>query len=218
MRKSLSSLLGGIVVSSFLTGCASSREITSLDGVLSAEEYSARQEHHCVDSLRKFYYVPEAYDFIKDVPVIDGLSFGNAYAAGTTFLSSVASFFTFNGLGRKVILSVGRLQKAGIESIIHEDVHHFDDLGHDGGVVFIDHCEFLAAYERLKSDAKYASMVSWIEYRRDELAWFTDSFGVCEVGEDIAYVACYIATHPDSPEYMRRVFDKVLRRESYPTE
>lgn len=193
-----------------LSGCAGTRGITDLQGVL--PEIEAGVEHHrTVDSVLRYYFTEEAYEAIKDIPLIDGPA-TSGYAAGTTFLSNMASLVTFNGWGRKVIISKELLGRWGVGAIIHEYVHHLDDMTRDGELDLVDLEVFREAFLRLEQDFKHA----WIAINANRAIGsypiFYDTFlSIGPLSERLAYTADQMAVKNKGPTYMKRALRRILR-------
>jgi len=192
-------------------GCASSRQITHLRGYLPIKE--AKLAHHkTVDSVLRHYFTDEAYAAIKDIPTINGPAY-SGYAAGTSVLSSIASFLTFNGVGRKVIIPTRLLGSWGVSGLIHEYAHHLDDMDRDGELEMIDHNEFLGAFLKLQMDTKYAWLAINADSKAGNPSWFYDTIvGVGYLSERIAYVADQMVSKGKGPDYMWKVFRKMFKR------
>lgn len=187
------------------TGCASSREITTLSEYLPKKEASLVY-HQTLDKALKHYFTTAAYTAIKDIPLIDGPAVGG-YAAGVNGWANLASLISFNGYGRKVILPSDSIKKHGIGGIIHEYIHHIDDMCRDDELKLLNLKEFKWAYLLMANDRRYAGIVRYVEQRANN-SW-ADFFGVGQMSEHIGYVAQYIATH-DAPHYIKWVFRHIL--------
>jgi len=171
-------------------------------------ENQARAEYNCtIDGILHYYFTEEAYSVIKDIPTVNGVSFG-PYAAGTTFLSEVASILMGTGYGRKVIMTDESFRNWGIGGIIHEYVHHLDDIGRDGGTRWVDIAEFIQQYNKCVLDFKYRGLGDYIDFYANR--WFTNTFGIGPHSEYIAYVSDYFY-NKKTPEYLRYVYRKILR-------
>lgn len=195
-----------------VTGCAGSRQVTDLREMLPDNELSIAQ-HETVDSVLRHYFTDEAYEAIKDIPLIDGPAL-SGYAAGTTFLSNVASLVSFNGWGRKVIIQADLLLKWGVKGIVHEYIHHLDDMCRDGELDLFDLEEFREAFWQLERDFNYA----WLAINANRLAgdypFFYDALlGIGDLSEEIAYTADQMAVKVQGPDYMKKVLGRILRFE-----
>jgi len=226
MRKSNFCKLAGISAALVLSsGCASSRTVTNLEEYLPKEEFNS-EYLSTTDELLQHYFTTRAYDALKDIPLIDGLGH---YAAGVTVWSNLLSFFTFNGVGRKVVLESDMLKKVWAnpnlksnlgsdgmcaEVVVHEYIHHLDDLDRDGdsNPRFIDLDEFKEAYLKLANDSIFAGITLWVERRYNDYAFISDNLGVGELSEHVAYIGQYIADGLNVPNYMKRVFRNVLNK------
>lgn len=201
-----------ILILVLTAGCAGSRQITDLAGNLPADQ--AGVEHHAtVDTVLQHYFTDEAYEAIKDIPLIDGPAM-SGYAAGTTFLSNLFSLVTFNGWGRKVIFPLDILREQwGVEGIVHEYWHHLDDMDREGTLDLIDHDAFFDAFLRLERDFHYAYIAIIANRKYAEFSWFYHAFiSVGDLSERIAYVAGYMARAGKGPDYMWDVLERIIRR------
>lgn len=193
-----------------VTGCASNRQVTDLKGFLPKDEARVSR-HRTVKSVLRYYFTAKAYKAIKDIPLIDGPAF-SGYSAGTTFLSNVASLVTFNGWGRKVIIPVDLLQEWGVAAIIHEYVHHIDDMCRDGDLDLLDLEKFREAFWNLERDFDYAWIAINTNRMVGEYPIFYDTFvSIGDLSEEIAYTADQMAIEVKGPDYMKRVLGRVLR-------
>lgn len=190
----------------FFSGCVT--QITDMNGVLRNEDF-ANPNNKTLDSILKTYFTDEAYEVLKDIPLYDGPIFGGvAYAAGTTFLSSVPPFF-YGIFGRAVIMRRSCLcTNWGIANIIHEYIHHLDEMTLEGVANFIDRDEFEAAYIELANNQRYAGIPLFVEQYANK--WFTNTFGISQYSEYIAYVGQVIYNRSCTPR-MRAVYSKILR-------
>ena len=193
-----------IIIMILLSGC-----YTTYNDISSFLPKKQRYIHHhkTVNSVLKYYFTDSAYKSIKNIPMVDGIS--NApYVVGVNGWSIFISIFIGNGYGRKVVINPCSLKSWGIKGIIHEYIHHLDDMDRDGIKEFIDHNEFIEAYKRLSMDTKYAGIVHYVEKKANY--WFTNWFGVGEYSEYIAYTGGFIFKN-DAPDYLKHVYRKILR-------
>jgi len=198
-----------------LSGCAGSRGITDLRELLPPIE-AASEHHRTVDSVLRYYFTKAAYGAIKDIPLIDGPAI-SGYAAGTTFLSNVASLITLNGWGRKVIISKELLGKWGVGAIIHEYVHHLDDMTRDGELDLIDLEAFRKAFLRLETDFKHAWIAINANRAVNSYPIFYDTFlSIGPLSERLAYTADQMAVKNKGPAYMKRALGRILRFRTRP--
>jgi len=199
----------GAILLVFLIGCAGHRNITNLSTILPDDEVGPAY-HVTVDSVLRHYFTEEAYEVIKDIPLVNG---PGGYAAGTTFLSNVLSVITGNGFGRKVILPVWRIRNVfGVEGIIHEYIHHLDDMCRDGELDLFDLEAFRAAYLLLERDFKHA----WIAINANRgyggYPWFYHVFfSMGDLSERVAYAGSQMGRTGLGPDYMKAVFGRILR-------
>ena len=190
-----------------LSGCYT--PVISLDGYIPDKEVAV---YPTVDSLRKAKYMENAYRAIKDIPVVDGLSF-NTFAAGTSVGSAIASFLTLSGTGRKVVLDKEQIYEHGYVAIVHEDIHHLDDMDRDGISNWINHDVFLQAYKLLAKDYRYKGIQLWCETVAND--WVTNTFGVGPYAEHIAYLGMFLSQGKPAPEYLKAVFARILKVSYY---
>lgn len=162
-----------------------------------------------VDDFKKECFTDEAYEAIKDIPVLDGFVLsGHGYASGVNAWSNIASLISFNGIGRKVIIK----WEPGFDykpTLIHEYIHHIDDMTRDGEISLINLDEFIKAYTVMAYDPKYINRINYIEQKSSW--WATDLFGVGSISEHIAYSA-NILWEKGGPDYMKWVFRKIFRK------
>ena len=195
-----------VVLLALCSGCAGSRTITSLEGYLPANEI--RLEHATVDSMLKHYFTARAYRLIKDIPLVDGPAF-SGYAAGTTFFSNVLSLISFNGVGRKVIIPMDLVRDVwGVESIIHEYIHHLEDMDVDGDEETIDHKLFSDGFDLLVRDFTFA----WVAINTSiKTAGHWSFLRPSALSEHIAYTGAQLAIAGKAPPYMKAIYTRILR-------
>lgn len=170
--------------------------------------------HNTVDDIKRRYFTDAAYEAIRHIPTVVGPT-GHAYAAGSTFLSNVASFLTFNGVGRKVVVTRSKIEGWGIDIFLHEFTHHLDDMDRDGDGEFVDHDEFREAYERLLLDEDYKWLRSYVKRALEPYSDFYNAFlGIGDLSEEMAYVASGMASSGVGPEYMWHAMRGILRHPS----
>jgi hypothetical protein len=158
-------------------------------------------------SVLSAYFTPPALLAAQQIPTIDGLMI-DPFVVGVNGWSSLAGILLFNGCGRKVVISRDYLhQRGGIRTILHEYIHHLDDMDRDGGANWIDHREFALAFHRLMQDSSYEDDIE--DYLDISDAFITNAFGVGPMSELIAYIGSWVA-QGNGPAYMRRVFRKIL--------
>lgn len=186
------------------SGCYS--HINSLEGYLPDKEIKL---YPTVDELRKSKYTHAAYSYLKDIPVVDGIT-PSGYAAGTSVWSSIYSFLTGTGWGRKVVFNQDNLYKQGYVGIIHEDIHHLDDLTREGKASWINKEVFLKAYKLLSRDSRFKGIQLWCEERAND--WIPNTFGVGYAAEHIAYIGMFLAQDgKEAPDYLKAVFSNILK-------
>jgi hypothetical protein len=196
-----------IILILLLAGCSSTREIIEMEPYLSEAELE-NPNHQTVDKIRKFYFTNTGYEAIKSIPVIDGPAL-SSYSAGVNFWSNVASFLTCNGTGRKVITTESSLGQWGVAALVHEYIHHLDDIDRDGDAEFIDHEEFKRMYGLMANDRHWRGLFLWAEKQNDMQT--SKVFGIGDMSEQIAYVGQHLMIKGTGPEYMKYVFRRMLR-------
>lgn len=202
-----------IVLLLLFPGCAS--ELKDLSPYMTEKEIEV-VGGSTLDDVKRFYFTDEAYEAIKDIPLVISSSTPAGYAAGTTFLSSCWQFITLNGVNRKIILNENKLytnrafaDKDGIlNTIRHEYIHHLDDMSRDGDADFINIDEFVKGYAACFKHPRFHGIILYVEPYSNH--WFTDNFGIGIYGEHIAYTGALIAVQ-NSPLELKYAFRKVLR-------
>lgn len=199
-----------------LCGCSS--QIVDLHEYLPERERIER--HKTTDSVFKYYFTDEAYAAIKDVPVIEGFTIGGSYVAGANFWGNLASFATLNGIGRKMIMNKETIQNHGFTSLIHEAIHHLDDMTRDGDADFIDIHEFKTEFDRLEefyTTGYGIQFYPFVVYRAAIIKradrTVTNLFGLGEHSEEIAYASEYLLKYRNWPQEFKHVFRKIFRPE-----
>jgi len=158
-----------------------------------------------IAKILNHHLLPDAYSAIECIPTVEG--YDRTFVSGVNIWSNLGAFFTLNGWGRKVITN----DHLSIGTLIHEYVHHLDDLDRDGFIDLIDHDEFEVALQKLSLDKKYRDMYEDIVWKSDR--WVTNWFGIGDLSEEIAYTAEWLVyIRPHGPDYMWNVFRKVLKR------
>ena len=157
----------------------------------------------------------EAYEAVKDIPVVTGPLIGSGLASGTSATSKIISIFMFGDWERRVVMSNVGIQEFGVEGILHEVIHHLDDLTRDGEAEFIDIDEFLYGYEVCASDTQYHGIYRFVENRNPDS--FVSVFGVGDHAERIAFCGQLFWKQGGPPE-LERAFRRIFRKfqEKYP--
>ena len=168
------------------------------------------QEHKTVSAIKSHYFAPPAQYAMRDIPCVSGFTVNGSYVVGANFWGTLAGVFTGSGYSRKNVMSEVGLWRWGPEAIIHEYIHHLDDMGRDGGHEFINLEEFADAYVKMATDTRWAGMVGYAEEKASST--ITDTFGLGVMSEHIAYVGARIAMQRSGPDYMWGVFRKVLKK------
>jgi hypothetical protein len=197
-------LMPAVLVAS-MTGCSS--QISDLRPYLSEKELQLEQ-NTSIAAIQSHYFTTEAMAAVESIPALDGPGM-SGYAAGVNVWANIASFVTLNGVGRKIILPPSTLAQWGAASVIHEYIHHLDDMDRDGESEWIDHEKFREAYLLMSKDMRHAGIVIWAESMVGSMMT-PGLFGVGDLSEQIAYVGQIIATR-GGPDYMNYVFRRILR-------
>lgn len=201
-------LAAALLICLFSFGC--STPITRFDETNSHKSINGKT----LGEILRRNFTDEAYEVIKDIPVVqsDWIADGGM-AAGTNFWSKVAGIFVGIGTDRRVVLSPACLAEDTIEeSIIHEYIHQLHDMQLDGEGNWIDEDEFLKAYEATARDHQYAGIVIMTE--RYANRWITNTFGISEHAEYIAFAGACIALQ-GCPWDLGKSFRKILRKYQY---
>lgn len=209
-----------LLVLLLMCGCAT--HIESLDGMLRDEEVAP--QHMTVDAIYKHYLTDEAYGAAKDIKVYESIAL-NSHIVGTGCITSLLGIHSGIWPGdRAIILPYDRYRytedekkdpdfkySVGIvETILHEIIHHLDDMTRDGEGNFIDYQEFEEARRRLASDyPRWVGIYLYVERKANN--FWTDTFGIGRHAEHIAYCGEHVAIK-DGPLYLKRVYRKILRR------
>jgi len=192
-----------LVLLLLFTGCAT--HITNLDYMLPIKE-NDRPQHETIDTVLKYYLTDEAYDAVKDIPSVDTVTFGGSYVTGVNVWTNLLGIAVRLGVGRKVVLSLEGLKNNGVSAILHEYMHHIDDMTRDGDVDLISVDEFKVAWSRLeKENPKQAELIDTFADRT-----VTNLFGVGEDSERIGYMLQHMIKYGGVP-YLKNVYRKVIR-------
>jgi len=187
----------------FFTGCAT--HITKINHIIPISQRRA-PHHETVDSALQYYFTDEAYDAVKGIPSIDGITFGGSYVAGVNVWTSLLAVVTRLGLGRKVVINMKGLKNNGVYLLAHEYFHHIDDMTRDGDIDLVSVEEFKPAWARFKKE--YPSRAAYVNKFADRI--LTDLFGVGEYSEQMAYTLNHTLKY-GGPQYMKYVYRKVIR-------
>lgn len=207
-----------LIVIPLLVGCYS--PLTNLDEIVNTRQQAeftktSLDPHTSLSLFLQAILTDEAFEAIKDVPVVTGPLFGSGLASGTSGTSNFISLFMFADWERRAVLSDVGLKEYGIEGVIHELIHHLDDLTRDGDAQFIDVGEFLRGYEACATNQTYHGIYRFVENRNPD-GWIT-AFGVGDHAERIAFCGQLFWKQGGPPELeyaFRRIFRKF--REKYP--
>ncbi len=192
-------------------GCSTHFRQVTLAGAYLPSVDRGVAHHNSIDSIKSRYFTKDAYQAIKGIPTVVGIT-DTVYAAGSTRLSHLASFLTFNGVGRKVVITRSRLQNWGVGLLVHEYVHHLDNLDREGSGEFVDHEEFAKAYRRLMSDPKFVPLAREVRRCVKAYSWFFNRFlGIGPMSEEMAYVAAEMISEGVGPDYMWHALRKMLK-------
>lgn len=169
-----------------------------------------------IDEFLRQILTDEAYQAVKDIPIVTGPLFGTGLASGTSGSSKFISLFMFADCDRRAVLSEVGLREYGLEGVIHELLHHLDDLTRDGDGDFIDVEEFLTGYEACARSHQYHGIYRFVENKNPD-AWLTNMFGVGKHAERIAFCGQLFWKQGGPPE-LEYAFRKIFRkfRDKYP--
>jgi hypothetical protein len=159
------------------------------------------KHHKTVDAVKKYYFAPKAYEVIKDIPCVDGFTSGGSYVVGVNFWGTLVGIVTGSGYSPKCVMSKKSVKNEGVEAILHEYIHHIEHL--------VDHKRFREAYVKMSKDRRWVGLFLYGETRGNW--WVTNTFGISEASEYIAYVLGRMLTQGSGPGYMWDVFQGVLR-------
>lgn len=191
----------------FSTGCSST--ITMVEW---RESRSGPKELISIDEMLKKVFTDEAYEAIKDIEVVEGPC-SKAYVSGSNFWGSLSAFVTGVGFGRKVIIDSdefgGEDELTNGQMLIHEFIHHLDDMTRDGEADFISLDEFVEGYNSCYGHPQYHGVVGYVESRADN--FWTNVFGIGEYAEHIAY-AGELISRQGCPPKLAHAFRKILRK------
>jgi hypothetical protein len=199
-----------------LSGCYS--PITQLDEVVNQRQEAEFQKtslprNTTLDRFLQELFTDEAYAAVKDIPIVTGPLFGTGLASGTSVPSMFISTFMFADWDRRAVLSETGIKEYGLEGVIHELLHHLDDMTRDGEANFIDVDEFLAGYQVCAGDMKYHGICRFVENRNPD-GWIS-IFGVGDHAERLAFCGQLFWKQggPESLEYaFRRIFRKFQQK------
>ena len=189
----------------FISGCYTP--------LVSLEEWNKDKDISVREAIREIF-TPEAYELIKDIPVYRGPLPGHALASGTTVLSRVP--LLFSGItGRAVVLrekdisNVHTTYRDMLDDLVHEYIHHLEDLSLDADVEFLDNTEFHTAYAACRNNTNHHGIYLFVEDSAN--TWVTNNFGISELSEYIAYTGQIIYKQRCTPS-LRRVYSHILRK------
>lgn len=152
-------------------------------------------------------FTPQAIVAIRGIKIYEGMHL-HPYVSGVNFWSDAISFLIFNGIGRKIITTRGTLEEGcPRETIIHEYMHHLDDMDRDGEIEIIDQLSFLHAFRKFYQEN--TAVAENLLDRSDRA--ITNIFGIGPLSELIAYTAGWVVENPDlCPMYMHVVYADIL--------
>jgi len=192
-----------LVLLLFFTGCAT--HVTNLDDILPARQVGVPQ-HETIDSVLKYYFTDEAYNAVKDIPSIDTVTWGGSYVTGVNVWTNMLGIAVRLGVGRRVVLSLEGIKSNGVSAILHEYMHHIDDMTRDGDIDLISLFEFQLAWNRLEQEnPKQAEFIDTFADRT-----ITNLFGIGEDSERISYVLQHMIRYGGLP-YFKYVYRDVIR-------
>ena len=207
-----------LMILPFLVGCYS--PLTQLDEVVNSRQQdeikkTSLDPHSSIDAFLQNIFTDDAYQVIKDVPIVTGPLFGTGLASGTSGTSKFISLFMFADFERRVVLSEVGIKEYGLEGVVHELIHHLDDLTRDGDASFINIDEFLTGYRACATSHQYYGICRFVENRNPD-GWIS-AFGVGEHAERIAFCGQLFWKQACPPE-LEYAFRHVFRKfhEKYP--
>jgi len=207
-----------LAVLPFLVGCYS--PLTTLDEIVNTRQQdefrkTSLNPHASLRDFLRSILTDEAFEAIKDVPVVTGPLFGTGLASGTSGTSKFISLFMFADWDRRAVLSEVGVEEYGVEGVLHELIHHLDDLTRDGDANFIDVEEFLRGYEVCATHQTYHGIYRFVENRNPD-GWIT-VFGVGDHAERIAFCGQLFWKQGGPPE-LEYAFRHIFRKfqEKYP--
>jgi len=207
-----------LAVLPFLIGCYS--PLIHLDEVTNLRQQTEFKKtnldpHTSINIFLQSVLTEEAFQAIKDVPVVTGPLFGTGLASGTSGMSKFISLFMFADCDRRVVLSEIGITEYGVEGALHEVIHHLDDLTRDGDAQFIDVNEFLRGYEACSTHQMYHGIHRFVENRNPD-GWLA-VFGVGDHAERIAFCG-QLFWKQGGPAELDYAFRHIFRKfqEKYP--
>lgn len=191
----------------FLTGC-----LTPISKI--EYEKDGKIEVVSVQGFLKETFTDEAYEAIKDIEVYESPSKTFGVALCTSKWSYILSLFCGAGFDRSILI----IDTSDTRShIVHEMVHHLDDIGRDGGKQFIEPDKFIRAYARSRKYKSYSYIVRYSESESLFHFVITELFGIGIHSERIANCADLIWNRWDVPDSLKEVYRKVFRKyETHP--
>lgn len=208
-----------LLVLPLLVGCYS--PLTNLDEIVNARQQTEFQKttldlHASINSFLQSILTDEAFQAVKDMPIVTGPLFGTGLASGTSGTSKFISLFMFADCDRRVVLSEIGVTEYGVEGVLHELIHHLDDLTRDGDAQFIDINEFLRGYEMCSTHQMYYGICRFVENKNPD-GWITSTFGVGDHAERIAFCG-QLFWKQGGPAELEYAFRHIFRKfqEKYP--
>jgi hypothetical protein len=192
-----------LVLILFLAGCAT--PFTDIEPLIPISQRN-KKYHHTIDGVLSHYFTDEAYEAVKDIPAVDGVTFGGSYVPGVNVWASSLSIISGSGFGRKVVFSLAGLRNNGILNVIHEYFHHIDDMTRDGELNLVSPKEFEVAWHRFEVD--FPNHAAYVKRFADDAV--TDTFGIGEWSEHMAYTLQHLVKY-NGPNYMKWVYRKVMK-------
>jgi len=188
----------------FFTGCTT--PVKDLFDIPIPEMQRYNPHHRTVDSVLKFYFTDEAYQAVKDIPAVHGFTMGGSYVPGVNVWSTTLSVITGSDWGRKVVFSQLGLENNGILNVIHEYLHHIDDMTRDGELDLIDPKEFEKQWEHYQifQPGPAAYVIKFAD------SSITNLFGIGEWSEHMAYTLQHMFKY-GGPRFMKHVYRKVIK-------
>jgi len=185
--------------------CGCTTPINNIENIIPIHQRN-RPQHKTINIVLKHYLTNQAYELVKDIPAVDGVTFGGSYVPGVNFWSSFLSVISGSGFGRKVVFSRKGLENDGIGTVLHEYFHHIDDLCRDTGINLVSIDEFKIMWKRYKKESPRST--AYIQGFADKTV--TNLFGIGEWSEQMAYTLEHMILY-GGPPYVKHVYRKIMK-------
>lgn len=172
------------------------------------QKYGLNPELIKINILKK-YFTDEAFEKLKDIPVVSGSKLGDyqAYAAGRNCFINFIQFLIGYGWGRKTIIIGEYVTK---ETIIHEYVHHASAIG------LLNDDDFSEVWDIMEKDEKYKNLTQSIEeiIDRHYNSTFMTLIPLLRTLERESLLAEKTMINPEAiPDYVKKIYSKTLKYE-----